>query len=92
MGLNTLFYLIIAVVAILWVRSGINRRQDILEGKRYCEENDLNFLNGKYFEKHIRLHFEKDGFKSWANYKVDKEGNIKWLKETPLEKIKQKTT
>ncbi len=88
--LNTLFYIIIVVVAILWVRSVFSRRQDIVAARKYCEENDLTFLNCKVYEKHIRLHYEKDGVPGWANYKIDKQGDIKWIKETPLEKLELK--
>ncbi|MCB0653845.1 MAG: hypothetical protein KDC85_21385 [Saprospiraceae bacterium] len=87
MGLNALFYLIILIVAILWVRSGIQRRQDIMAGKKYCEENGLIFVDGKIFEQHIRLYFEKEGVKGWANYTIDKDGQLQWVKETPLEKL-----
>ena len=59
-------------------------------GKKYCEENGLNFLNAKSYELHTRLYFEKNGVKSWVNYETDKNYNIIWKKETPEEKIKNK--
>ena len=86
--LNTLFYIIIAVVAILWVRSVFARRQDINLAKRYCEDNDITFVNCVVYEQHIRLHYKKDGVPGWANFKINKLGEIKWLKETPVEKLK----
>ncbi len=85
--LNTLFYIIIAVVAILWVRSVFAKRQDINCAKRYCEENDITFVNCVVYEKHIRLHYEKDGVSGWANFKINKQGEIKWLKGSPVEKL-----
>jgi hypothetical protein len=91
MSLNALFYLIIAAAAILWARSVMMKQQDIRAGKRYCEENGLKFINGKVYEQHIRLHYEKDGVKGWANYVINREGEIKWVKETPLEKLENKT-
>ncbi|MFK2820850.1 hypothetical protein U0L90_12040 [Flavobacteriaceae sp. LMIT009] len=59
-------------------------------GKRYCEENDLTFIKAKNYELHSRLYFEKYGVKSWANYDTDRNYNITWKKETPLEKIAKK--
>lgn len=85
--LNTLFYIIIAIVAVLWVRSVFSKRQDMNLAKKYCEDNDITFLNCVVYEKHLRLHYKKDGVSGWANFKIDKQGEIKWLKETPLEKI-----
>jgi hypothetical protein len=86
--LNTLFYIIIAIVAILWVRSVFAKRQDINIAKSYCEEKDITFINCVVYEKHIRLHYKKDGISGWANFKINEQGEIKWLKETPEEKIK----
>lgn len=59
-------------------------------GKKYCEENGLTFIRAKSYELHTRLYFEKDGIKTWANYKTDIDYNITWKKETPEEKIEAK--
>lgn len=88
--LNTLFYIIIAIVAVLWVRSVVAKRQDVAVAKKYCEENGLTYLNCRFYEQHIRLHYEKDGVPGWANFKIDKQGNLQWIKKSPLEKLKHK--
>lgn len=59
-------------------------------GKKYCEKNGLTFLSAKSYELHTRIYFEKDGIKSWANYKTDRNYNITWKKESPIEKIELK--
>ncbi|MCB0704149.1 MAG: hypothetical protein KDC34_02525 [Saprospiraceae bacterium] len=56
-------------------------------GKKYCREKNLKFLNVKSYELHSRLYFEKDGVEGWANYKTDRDFNIIWKKETPVEKL-----
>ena len=59
-------------------------------GKKYCEEKGLTFLSAKSYELHTRLYFEKDGIKNWANYETDRNYNITWKKETPIEKLELK--
>lgn len=63
--------------------------KDKQAGRKYCEENKLNFLSTKSYELHTRLYFEKDGIEYWANYETDKNYNITWKKETPEEKIEK---
>lgn len=58
-------------------------------GRKYCEENGLTFIEARNYELHTRLYFEKEGLKSWANYETDRNYNIIWKKETPIEKLEQ---
>jgi len=59
-------------------------------GKKYCEENGLTFIKARSFELHTRLYFSNDGKEGWANYETDKDGNITWKRESPLEKLQSK--
>ncbi len=59
-------------------------------GKDYCEQNGLEFLKVRHYELHTRLYFEKDGIKGWANYETDRDYNINWKKESPIESLMQK--
>lgn len=92
MKILSMIFLTVLISGFIFFRSlnYLIRYKDKQAGKKYCEENGLTFLSAKSYELHTRLYFKKGGIKSWANYETDRDYNIIWKKETPIEKIEAK--
>ena len=92
MKILSIIFLIIFVGGFIFFRAWdyLIKYKNRQAGKKYCEENGLTFLSAKSYELHTRLYFKKDGIKNWTNYETDKNYNISWKKETPIEKLELK--
>jgi hypothetical protein len=73
----------VAVVIFFRLADAYIKYRNRQAGKKYCEKNGLIYLKTISYELHTRLYFRKDNKDRWANYKTDKDYQIKWMKEKP---------
>ena len=80
---------IICLLFILFLGiKGMVKLYDILAEKKafkYCQENDLEFIEAKAFPNHYGLYFKKEGKRFYASYNFEANRSITWKKGNPLE-------
>ena len=84
-GLVVLFILAIFTIGKVYDKLAV------VKARRYCEDNDLDFVEVKAFPNHYGLYFKSNGKSFYASFDFERNRTITWKKGTPLDKVERKS-
>jgi hypothetical protein len=77
-------------VIAIWITGKPYDNWAIKSAKKYCKENNLEYIEAKAFPNHYGLYFRKGRQQFYASYDFERTRTITWKKESPLQKIEQR--
>jgi hypothetical protein len=83
-GIVALFYLS------MWALGKVYDKLAVVKARRYCKDNDLDFVQVKIFPNYYGLYFKSDGKSFYASFDTGRNGTIIWKKGSPLDNVERK--
>ena len=90
--MKTLLFIIVSVVGLIAmillairIMTKIGDKRSTRAAKKYCVDNDLEFVEVNAFPNHYGLYFKKGNKKFYASFDFNHNGAITWKKGTPHE-------
>jgi len=86
--------LLVGLVALfvlsIWTIGKLYDKLAVVKTKRYCKDNNLEFIEVNAFPNHYGLYFKSGGKSFYASFDFERNRTITWKKGTPLEKVESK--
>ena len=82
--------LIATILLVIRIMTKIGDRRSTRAAKRYCIDNDIEFIDVKVFPNHYGLYFKKNNKKFYTSFDFNYDGTITWIKGTPNEIVMSK--